>query len=177
MEITTPSHILITGFSGFMGGYLIEQCRAKYPDARLFGICKSPPSHPVAFDIHCVTPIIADITHAEQMRHAIAQSQPDCVFHLAAQSSVASSWADPASTLHINTDSTAWYVQRRILSAKNVLSAPLARMASRSLLKISLDTNTTSRIVCLSFVFAYLTPSGLYRARCSSSLISPGRSP
>ncbi len=57
----------------------------------------------VAFDIHNVTPIIADITHTEQMRHAIAQSQPDCVFHLAAQSSVASSWADPASTLHINT--------------------------------------------------------------------------
>jgi GDP-4-dehydro-6-deoxy-D-mannose reductase len=46
--------------------------------------------------------ILADITNREQIRHAVSQAHPDLVFHLAAQSSVAASWADPASTLRIN---------------------------------------------------------------------------
>jgi len=102
MEVPTPSRILITGFSGFMGSYLVEQCRALYPDAKLFGVRRHSPSRTTASDMKDVTLIAADITDAEQMRHAVAQSQPDCVFHLAAQSSVAASWVDPAYTLRIN---------------------------------------------------------------------------
>lgn len=102
MEVPTPSRILITGFSGFMGSYLIEQCRAFYPDTRLFGVCRHLTSLTASDDTKDVTLIAADITHPEQMRHAVAQSQPDWVFHLAAQSSVAASWVDPASTLRIN---------------------------------------------------------------------------
>ena len=106
MEAAAPSRILITGFSGFLGSYLIEQCRATYPESRLFGICKSLPLRAEASSRHDITPIAADITQVEQMRRAVAQSQPDWVFHLAAQSSVASSWADPASTLLVNTGGT-----------------------------------------------------------------------
>jgi len=102
MEVPTPSRILITGFSGFMGSYLIEQCQALYPDARLFGVSRHLASRTASGDTKDVTLIAADLTHPEQMRHAVAQSQPDCVFHLAAQSSVAASWVDPASTLRIN---------------------------------------------------------------------------
>lgn len=102
MEVPTPSRILITGFSGFMGHYLIEQCKALYPDARLFGLCRHLASRTASIETKDVTLIEADITRPEQMRHAIAQAQPDCVFHLAAQSSVAASWVDPISTLRIN---------------------------------------------------------------------------
>jgi GDP-4-dehydro-6-deoxy-D-mannose reductase len=100
--MTLPSHILITGFSGFIGSHLIEQCRTLYPEAKLFGVCRHPTSRIDTYDTKNVTVIVADITDLEQMRHAVAQSQPDLVFHLAAQSSVAASWADPASTLQIN---------------------------------------------------------------------------
>jgi GDP-4-dehydro-6-deoxy-D-mannose reductase len=102
MEIHPPSRILITGFSGFMGSYLIEQCHVLYPDAKLFGVCRHPSSCTTASATKDVTLIAADIVHPAQIRHAVAQSQPDCIFHLAAQSSVAASWADPVSTLHIN---------------------------------------------------------------------------
>ena len=102
MEVPTPSRILITGFSGFVGGYLVEQCQALYPDAQLFGVCRHPVSSPATNDGQHVTLVEADITHAEQMRQAVARTQPECIFHLAAQSSVAASWADPASTLRIN---------------------------------------------------------------------------
>ncbi len=102
MEVLTSSRILITGFSGFIGSYLIEQCRAFYPYAKLFGVCRYPTSRAIASDTKDITLIAADISHPEQLRHAVAQSQPDFVFHLAAQSSVVASWADPASTLQIN---------------------------------------------------------------------------
>jgi len=49
-----------------------------------------------------VRPLLADITQPEQMRQAVAQAQPDLIFHLAAQSSVAASWNDPLSTLQVN---------------------------------------------------------------------------
>ena len=49
-----------------------------------------------------VTPLVADITQPEQMRQAVAESWPDLIFHLAAQSSVAASWSDPLSTLQVN---------------------------------------------------------------------------
>lgn len=102
MEVSTPSRILLTGFSGFVGSYLVEQCQAMYPDAKLFGVSRHPPSHIADSDTQRMTLIPADITNAAQMRYAVAQSQPDFIFHLAAQSSVAASWADPASTLQIN---------------------------------------------------------------------------
>ena len=102
MEVPIPSRILLTGFSGFVGRYLVEQCQALYPHTKLFGVSRHPPSHFADPDLQNVTLIPADITNAEQMRSAVAQSRPDFVFHLAAQSSVAASWTDPAATLQIN---------------------------------------------------------------------------
>lgn len=102
-----PERILITGASGFVGGWLAEACHRAYPRATLFGL-----SHPLARGGHQppaslaarapLTQIAADITDAAQVRAAIAQARPDLVFHLAGQASVAASWTDPARTLAIN---------------------------------------------------------------------------
>lgn len=102
MEAPIPSRILITGISGFLGSYLVEQCRARYPSAELFGLCRRSASLATSATMHDVTLIEADITQTEQMRLAVTQSQPDIIFHLAAQSSVATSWNDPVSALRIN---------------------------------------------------------------------------
>lgn len=106
MENRRPTRILITGFSGFIGAYLVKQCRITYPEARLFGMCRHslPPS--ATADVKAITPFVADITNAEHMHRVVAETRPDLVFHLAAQSSVAASWADPASTLSINAGGT-----------------------------------------------------------------------
>jgi GDP-4-dehydro-6-deoxy-D-mannose reductase len=101
--MSIPSRILITGFSGFVGSYLVELCRVHYPDAALFGLCKKSRS-PVttASTIRGVTPLVADITQPGLVRKAVAQAQPDLVFHLAAQPSVAASWSDPEQVLKVN---------------------------------------------------------------------------
>ena len=106
MEVAAPARILITGISGFMGSYVAEECQALYPDAKLFGVCRRSTAYATGPGMKDVTLLAADITHAEQMREVVAQSQPDWVFHLAAQSSVAASWADPVSTFRINVEGT-----------------------------------------------------------------------
>ena len=46
--------------------------------------------------------VLGDLTDAETVRSALARVRPDAIFHLAAQASVAQSWADPANTLLVN---------------------------------------------------------------------------
>lgn len=103
MEVVTPSRILITGFSGFVGRYLIEQCRTLYPETKLFGVCRHLPEPATLEGMEHIEVLEADITDQDKLRGAVARTRPDVVFHLAAQSSVAASWADPASALNVNT--------------------------------------------------------------------------
>ncbi len=98
----TPTSILITGSSGFVGGYLVEHCRTLYPHAKLFGLCRRSSPRTTVPAMKNVTPLVADITQPEQIRQAVAESRPDLIFHLAAQSSVAASWSEPLSTLQVN---------------------------------------------------------------------------
>lgn len=102
----TPSRILITGVSGFVGGYLVEECRTLFPGAKLFGLCRHSLTYIPEQITSYVTILTADITHTEDMGKAVKQTRPDLIFHLAAQSSVATSWNDPLSTLEINTGGT-----------------------------------------------------------------------
>lgn len=99
-----PSRILITGFSGFVGSYLVEKCRERYPHAQLFGIGKHSILHTTTPAMKDVIPFVVDITSPELVRQAVAQSRPDLVFHLAGQPSVAASWADPVQTLKVNAE-------------------------------------------------------------------------
>lgn len=101
-----PSHILITGCTGFVGRYLIKQCRIHYPKATLFGLAGHPPSADNALNTNDIQLAIVDITQPEAVHQAVAQSRPDIVFHLAAQSSVAASWHNPLETLTVNAGGT-----------------------------------------------------------------------
>jgi GDP-4-dehydro-6-deoxy-D-mannose reductase len=96
-----PPHILITGYSGFVGAYLVEACIRRYPEATLIGVSNHPPRHPLPT---ALTPLHADLAadSSEVIRGVIREARPDLVFHLAAQASVAASWADPAGTLATN---------------------------------------------------------------------------
>jgi GDP-4-dehydro-6-deoxy-D-mannose reductase len=106
-----PQRILITGFSGFVGSHLVEGCRKRYPGAHLFGLSTGSTRRPPLPDMSDITPLAIDITDPEQVNSVIAEAQPDLIFHLAAQSSVATSWADPAATLRINALGTVYLLE------------------------------------------------------------------
>src|SRR5260370_10954730 len=106
MTMSIPSRILITGCTGFVGGYLVEQCRIRYPQAELFGLSGHPTFHTATPSMSDVKLLVADITQPGAIRKVVAQSQPDLIIHLAAQSSVSASWKDPLGTLKVNAGET-----------------------------------------------------------------------
>jgi GDP-4-dehydro-6-deoxy-D-mannose reductase len=104
--MSIPSRIFITGYTGFVGSYLVEQCRIRYPQAELFGLTGHPTLHTALPGISDVRLSVADITQPEAVRQVVAEVKPDLVIHLAAQSSVSASWKDPSGTLRVNAGGT-----------------------------------------------------------------------
>ncbi|MGI8424743.1 MAG: GDP-mannose 4,6-dehydratase [Chloroflexota bacterium] len=94
--------VLITGVSGFAGSYLAEYCLAR-PGVDVYGTVRAVerPGHAGHLtDRMKLLPI--DVREAASVDAAVRASQPDVVFHLAAQASVAASFDDPVGTLMDN---------------------------------------------------------------------------
>lgn len=101
---------LIIGAAGFVGGYLIKELQTLGDEVYA---TKLPAE---SLDAGCCVRNL-DILDASSTTALIKEIQPDRIFHLAAQSSVAVSWKKPALTAQIN-----------VVGAINVLEA--ARAAS-----------------------------------------------
>ncbi|MBF6592331.1 MAG: GDP-mannose 4,6-dehydratase [Ktedonobacterales bacterium] len=103
--------ILITGYTGFVAPHLAAACARRYPRARLFGLTHhavprpAAPERPpagVALMPGAVTEVAGAITDGARWREVLRETRPDVIFHLAAVSSVAASWRDPAHVLEVN---------------------------------------------------------------------------
>ncbi len=91
--------VLITGINGFVGGYLAEHLLAEH-QAEVWGLARQPITLPTLAGR--VQLVHADLEAPQQIVAALQQVQPDVIYHLAGQSHVPSSFADPAHTLHTN---------------------------------------------------------------------------
>jgi len=110
--------VLITGISGFVGSHMAEFALAR--GARVFGASRGrrgPENIRPLLDR--VTLLPCDLLDAAAVRHAIEQSAPTHVVHLAAQSSVGESWQAPAETLATNVVG-----QANLLEAARMLARP-----------------------------------------------------
>jgi len=86
---------LIIGVAGFVGKYLVNELVSEGWDVSATRL----PSEETNLDI----PIYElDILEACAISDLLTQVKPACVFHLAAQSSVAVSWRQPALTVEVN---------------------------------------------------------------------------
>jgi CDP-glucose 4,6-dehydratase len=96
--------VLLTGHTGFKGGWLAIWL--KMMAAEVTGFSLEPEASPNLFDtagVACgVRSIIADIRDPAALREAIAASEPEIVFHLAAQPLVRRSYRDPVETYSTN---------------------------------------------------------------------------
>jgi GDP-4-dehydro-6-deoxy-D-mannose reductase len=79
---------LVTGASGFVGGYLVAHLDACGDDVVAAGD-----------DV--------DVTDPDAISSAVAAARPDVIYHLAARSHVGDSWADIGSVLRVNVEGTA----------------------------------------------------------------------
>lgn len=114
-QIGNRMRIAITGVSGFVGRHLATRLAAR--GEHLAGI--GPESDPPAGleDWHR-----ADLRDPPALIQAVAAARPDAVIHLAAQSSAAASFEDPAGTFEVNALGT-WHLLEAVRAR-----APRARV-------------------------------------------------
>lgn len=92
---------LIIGAAGFVGSYLIQHLTTAY-DWEIHAT-KLPNEDMISSKIHIHN---LNIMNPDEIRLLLIKIQPDYIFHLAAQSSVALSWKDPQLTVDINIKGT-----------------------------------------------------------------------
>jgi len=104
-------NVLITGISGFVGPYLAEALLKK--GANVYGLIRKradgqTPKRIVEMGLKDhVTLVEGDLLDISTLANAIDVSQPDVVFHLAAQSFVKRSFEQPIETQQVNCIGTA----------------------------------------------------------------------
>ncbi len=115
--------VLLTGHTGFKGAWLALWL--KHLGAEVCGVGLPPPTHPNLHEIvqgHAFArQVDCDIRKLAPLSDAIRQFAPDFIFHLAAQSLVRRSYAEPLETLQTNALGTA-----NLLEAVRLAELPCA---------------------------------------------------
>ena len=94
---------LITGITGFAGSHLAEYLLTEQPDVEVFGTYRWRSRMDNVEHLRSQVKLLeADLRDYHSIYKALERSQPDFVFHLAAQSFVPSSWTAPNETLTTN---------------------------------------------------------------------------
>jgi CDP-glucose 4,6-dehydratase len=96
--------VLLTGHTGFKGAWLSEWLLGLGADVTGFAL--APPTDPALFDqlglARRLRHIQSDVRDAAKVAHAVSESRPDFIFHLAAQSLVRESYEQPVDTFATN---------------------------------------------------------------------------
>ncbi|MCL5038063.1 MAG: CDP-glucose 4,6-dehydratase [Chloroflexi bacterium] len=104
MEFWKDKKVLVTGHTGFKGGWLSLWLESL--GAEVIGYALAPDTEPSLFDMAVVgkgmTSVYGDIRDLDNLKKEINKHKPDIVFHLAAQSLVRRSYADPVGTYETN---------------------------------------------------------------------------
>jgi CDP-glucose 4,6-dehydratase len=111
--------VLVTGHTGFKGSWLTIWLHRL--GARVTGYALPPPTTPSNFVVSRVQELVesqyeADVRDGARLCAAVKESDPDVIFHLAAQPIVRESYARPRETFEVN-----------VIGTASVLDAVMAR--------------------------------------------------
>lgn len=101
-SIYKNKRVLVTGHTGFKGSWLCMWLTEL--GAQVTGYALAPGAQPNHFDGLDIkmTSVIGDLRNAQKLTAAFETSQPEIVFHLAAQASVLVSYQNPVETFSTN---------------------------------------------------------------------------
>ncbi|MEF8700033.1 MAG: CDP-glucose 4,6-dehydratase [Candidatus Accumulibacter sp. UW26] len=123
--------VFVTGHTGFKGGWLALWLQSL--GAEVYGYALTPPTKTNLFTIAEVEAgmarsEIADIRDAERLRAAMQSARPEIVFHLAAQSLVRHSYAQPVDTYAVN-----------VMGTVNLLEAARSTPGLKAVVNVTTD--------------------------------------
>ena len=123
--------VFVTGHTGFKGSWLALWLHSA--GAQVHGYALAPATEPSLFQLAGIAGAIArhtvaDVLDAVALRAALAEAQPEVVFHLAAQSLVRRSYEQPTETFAVN-----------VLGTVNLLEAVRACPAVRAVVNVTTD--------------------------------------
>ena len=122
--------VLLTGHTGFKGSWLALWLQSL--GAQLTGYSLPPPSSPSLYDDASVgagmRSIHGDVLDLDHLRNAMRELQPQVVFHMAAQSLVRRSYANPVDTFATN-----------VLGTVNILESARANPALKAVVIVTSD--------------------------------------
>ena len=93
--------ILITGYGGFVGGHLAPEILKRFPGAAVVGAGKKAGNNPDP-SVYFEECNFLDFVNVYEI---LDKHKPDFIFHLSAESSVASSWHNPSNMITNNVNS------------------------------------------------------------------------
>ena len=94
---------LITGVAGFVGTWLAEHLVEHHPEVEVWGLDRWDASREGLRGVErLVRFVAADLADASSLLRALQAARPEVLFHLAASSTVSSSWSTPAEILQVN---------------------------------------------------------------------------
>ena len=94
---------LITGITGFAGSHLADYILENHPEVEVYGLVRwRSRMENIRHILDRVHLQEADLKDMVSMKKALAEIEPDRIFHLAAQSFVPTSWRCPGETFAIN---------------------------------------------------------------------------
>jgi CDP-glucose 4,6-dehydratase len=104
-EVYKNKTVFITGHTGFKGSWLSEWLLKL--NAKITGFSLDPPTNPSHFELTGLSKRIendirGDIHDYNTLKHAILESKPDFIFHLAAQPIVSLAYKEPLDTVLTN---------------------------------------------------------------------------
>jgi len=106
-------HVLLTGHTGFKGGWLALWL--KQLGAEVTGIALGPSTSPSLYELariqNGINSHFCDIRDASKLNEIVRDARPEVVFHLAAQPLVRASYRDPLATYATNVMGTANVLQ------------------------------------------------------------------
>ena len=118
--------VLITGHTGFKGSWLCLWLQRL--GAKVVGYALDPPTAPSLFEAARVADgivsIRGDVRELEQLTRTIRDHDPEVLFHLAAQSVVRESYADPLETYSTNVIGTACLFEavRKVAGRRSIVN-------------------------------------------------------
>lgn len=100
--------VLITGITGFVGSHLVDYILEKHKDTKIYGLVRwRSPLDNIKHILDKVELVYGDLNDQGSLFRVLCKTNPEYIFHLAAQSYVVTSFNAPIDTLNTNIIGTA----------------------------------------------------------------------